>query len=412
MEKIFSGSLMECFLMGCCSLYQETNDINLKRLIASKFKKNISLYEISEITNIGIYIDNEFINSYFSKFIILSKNNNLFSLCSKLVGDKYQTIFSYNEISKNLMNLPDEMLSLIANYSNKDIKLVNKKLFEISDEVFPSKIYTIFDKIKNNKNVRRFKFDEKDGIFPYQYDNIEELYIHINPNFNFQISKDLDKVEKLFILLYPFKVGFGLYSNANNNFRNLISKFKNLNTLYLFQQEGQIFYNTFTDNDDFPILNVFRTNLLPLLTNKHFKIFQCSYAGTYYTCTYDHIIIDCISGVDRGIFDRKFIKTVEMYNLEEDSLNDLCFIDRNSTDEELAKGKRFQKNNLNIIIHYTFNYKFNKYTDRIKANNGIFYCDKKYQNEIRKNLNCLSYTFFPSEEYKNPLYVLEDLFLK
>lgn len=403
MERLCIGNLLDCFLMTCCSLYQNSSDINFKKSIIEKFPKNISIEELSNLTNIGIYVNNEFINSYLSKFVIMKEKNNKFASYHQ----KGKTIFAYNEISKNLLNLPDEIISKISTYASKNFNLTNKRIFEISNENNPTQIYTIFDKY--NPNAKRLKLDEKNGIFNLsKWTNIEELYIHIYPDYKPENFKDIDKLKnlkRLYVLVYSYNDS-DIYANELSNYRLFIKKLENLNflkTLYLFQDDYYNFHNIFTTYEDclgkLQIDN-FRTNLNLFVIERHFKISErAGRLGS--TC--EHMIINCA-----GIFilphPHEKVKTLELYNLNQGSMKYLYMQNLRS-----KNGKYFY-NDINIIIHYTFPYKFDKYTSQLKANNGTFYCDKKYEDEIRKNLKCLTYTFYPSEEYKKPLETLEKIF--
>jgi hypothetical protein len=81
--------------MACCELYQ--NNIDKRNKILSIFP-NLDINEYSNLIQIGIY--------YMKKFIVITNDSSEY----KTLGKKGKTIFEYNELQKNLLHLPKEIL--------------------------------------------------------------------------------------------------------------------------------------------------------------------------------------------------------------------------------------------------------------------------------------------------------------
>lgn len=303
MEIIFKGHLLDCILMGCCSLKQEKN---------IKFHLNLNIYEYSNLFSIGIvYNENEIINSHLKKFIFISDK---YSLLGKKEGKYYKTIFTYEEIRKNLLHLPREILDKIFSKELKSIIKVNKYLYDTYIEEYNSKNIFSFEDIPTGKKVKKLMIRDYINGKIYNHLDIEELYLierniklySIDPEFimemknlktlciffklkhltkeiciremNFlkSILTNVKKLEKLYI--YTEHSNINEYSNYNYQFFHLMGEYPELNinnkelTDNLLEYRNNLTYLRIFSKDDYLInCQIIEANPINFPKQRHIK---------------------------------------------------------------------------------------------------------------------------------------------
>jgi hypothetical protein len=280
MDIIFSGSLIQCFLMGCCDLYQNTQNPKIVSIIS---EMKLDILELSQMFNVGIYLYKKYINSKFQsiaddeiinhmpkKFIHLEIGKGKYNLLGKLENGMYKTIFQYNEIDKKLTDLPNEILSKIVKESNNisTIVKVNKKLNEdYSYEYYKTKVFSYPS--SNEDKIRNLiiEFSDKkshDLTNLKKYINVEKLMIVNIENFNikdYEGIKYMTKLKNIGVFvddLFGMDIPYDSKLNFSNDLIKMISKF-NIEEYTFLDYDSQPYYE-YEDEDDIPI---WKSNINP-----------------------------------------------------------------------------------------------------------------------------------------------------
>jgi hypothetical protein len=293
MEKIASSkNINHIILLGCCALYQEKQDPN----ILKTFSKYNDIEDISNLIKFSfvIFKDNgkEIVNIHYTKFLCILNENNLYYLLGKKENG-IKTIFTYNEIPKNILDLPNEILDKIfIGSKNKSVPLINRKFYDAYiEDVRKDKFYS-YDKIENYAIVNKLLI-KGNGTNLGESNKLQRLSNCVNVDeitlidvnelnykfYSFMLSlKKLKTVNIYFSKTYSdkfllsnifFKIidYFLQIENLSIEFEDsefylnfLINKFKNLKTLkLLFRFES---FDNFFENNNFDSLELFHRDYL------------------------------------------------------------------------------------------------------------------------------------------------------
>lgn len=174
--QIFSGTLDECILMGCCSLYQENQKIKFKS------KNFLNLIPFTIVINF------EKTYNEYDRYIYIKQEDENYFLLGKKVNNLIQTYF-------NELDLKNIFRDNNYEYSIDE----NRKNFEEFDKIYRIKIYRRGKNLyKENKNLINEKiFKQEDNILEY-------LQTIPNPSYNY-IKEDVKRYDNIKNIFDIFK---------------------------------------------------------------------------------------------------------------------------------------------------------------------------------------------------------------
>lgn len=287
--SIFSGNLIECVFKGCCSLFQENNNLNIATL-------DLKLIPFTIVINFE-----KFINDY-DKYIYIKKEKDKYYLLGKYEDGLIKTYF--DELYNIQTILPIEINRKIVEYNPRSFKTISKFYNELSNEFKLTKIRDVkTDYVKNLLINENFKLPKRtENVFSFIYMDLSKLIITNSlylksvceiPNTmkilynrymfldNFSNFKNLTELETPFMenMIIPITViTLSLYSTSkfSDVLKVIPNSVRNLRIKYMYEKGDDILdFQTLNLNSLKIDIDRFRnTKNLGIVTSQNLKIFK------------------------------------------------------------------------------------------------------------------------------------------